>query len=108
MHLKNYFELNEPEFGKHYNCTHKSLKLGMLSSFDPHSMCTKVEWVTTKIGCTSCTNWTISFEVRGFQTKTHLLRRHFSYFNLFKLKTFFALNMHHSKPHPSNLSNFMC
>src|ERR1044072_5904292 len=44
----------------------------MVSSFDPHSMCAKVERMTEKTGCTSCTNWTISFKVRGFQTKTHL------------------------------------
>ena len=46
--------------------TRKRLKLGMVSSFDPHNMCAKVERVTTKTGCTSCTNWTISFEVWGF------------------------------------------
>src|SRR4051812_44624131 len=46
----------------------------MVSSFDPHSMCAKVERITAKTGCTSCTNWTISFKVRGFQTKTHLFK----------------------------------
>src|SRR3954469_450180 len=77
MYLMIYFELNDPVIGKHYNETQKRLKLGMVSSFDPHSMCAKVERITTKIGCTSCTNWTISFKVRGFQTKTHLFQRHF-------------------------------
>src|SRR3954469_21740091 len=76
----------------------KRLKLGMLSSFDPHNMCAKVERVTEKAVCTSCTNWTISFEVRGFQTKTHLLQRHFIFLNLFELKKSCAFNMHHSKP----------
>src|SRR3954464_6424575 len=71
----------------------------MVSSFYPHKMCANVERVTVKIGCTSCTNWTISFKVRGFQTKTHLLQRHFIFLKLFQLKTFFAFNMHHSKPH---------
>src|SRR3954463_11192869 len=71
----------------------------MVSSFDPHSMCAKVERITAKTGCTSCTNWTISFKVRGFKTKTHLFQRHFIFLNLFQLKTFFAFNMHHSKPH---------
>src|SRR3954468_18756626 len=101
-----YFELNDLEIGKHYNCTQKRLKLGMVSSFDPHNMCAKVEWVTTKTGCTSCTNWTISFEVRVFQRKTHLLQRYFIFLNLFQLKTFYAFNMHHSNPHTkiSNLS----
>ena len=56
----------------------KRLKLGKVSSFHPHSMCKKVERVTAKTGCTSCTNWTISFEVSEFQTKTHLLHRLFN------------------------------
>src|SRR3954469_8493084 len=72
MHLKIYFELNDPVIGKHYNGTQKRLKLAMVSSLYPHSMCAKVERITTKTGCTSCTNWTISFKVKGFQTKTHL------------------------------------
>ena len=38
----------------------------MVSSFHPHSMCEKVERVTTKTGCTSCTKRTISFELHGF------------------------------------------
>ena len=32
-------------------------KLGMVSSFHPHSMCKRVERVTTKTGRSSCTNW---------------------------------------------------
>src|SRR3954462_5663916 len=79
--------------------TQKRLKLGLVSSFDPHSMCAKVERITTKTGCTSCTNWIISFNVQGFKTKTHLLQRHFIFLNLFQLKTFFASNMQHPKPH---------
>src|SRR3954463_13946030 len=88
----------------------KRLKLGMVSSFDPHSMCAKVERITAKTGCTSCTNWTISFKVQGFQTKSHLFHRHFIFINLFQLKASFASNMHHSKPHPkiSTLSHFVC
>src|SRR3954465_11667121 len=66
------------------------LKLGMVSSFDPHNMCAKVEMITAKTGCNSCTNWTISFKVQGFLTKTHLLQRHFIFLSLFQLKTFFA------------------
>src|ERR1041384_2852832 len=79
--------------------TQKRLKLGMVSSFDPHNMCTKVERIKAKIGCTSCTKWTISFKVQGFQTKTQLLQRHFIFLSLFQLKTFFASNMQHKKPH---------
>ena len=64
--------------------TLKISKLGMVSSFHPQSMCKRVERVTAKTGRTSCTNCTISFEVSGFRTKTHLLQRHFffkSYYN---------------------------
>src|SRR3954466_11323132 len=106
MHLMICFELNDPEIGKHYNLTQKRLKLGMVSSFDPHNMCAKVERITGKTGCTSCTNWTISFKVQGFHTKTHLLQRHFIFLRLFKLKTFFASNMQHSKPHTENSTLF--
>src|SRR3954469_20112681 len=88
----------------------KRLKLGMVSSFDPHNMSAKVERITAKTGCTSCTNWTISFKVQGFQTKTHLLQGHFIFLNLFQLKTFFAINMNHSKTHTkiSTLSDIIC
>src|SRR3954462_8102198 len=99
MHLMIYFELNDPVIGKHYNLTQKRLKLGMVSSFYPHSMCAKFERITAKNGCTSCTNWTISFKVRRFHTKTCLFLRNFIVLNLFKLKTFFASNMQHSKLH---------
>src|SRR4051812_42296823 len=90
--------------------TQKRLKLGMVSSFDPHNMCAKVERITTKTGCTSCTNWTITFNVQRFQAKTHLLQRHFIFLTLFQLKTFFPSNMQHSKTHTyiSTLSDFVC
>src|SRR3954464_7666386 len=60
----------------------------MLSSFDPDNMCAKVESITAKTGCTSSTNWTISFKVKGFQTKTHLLQRHFIFLAYFKSRLF--------------------
>src|SRR3954465_15174945 len=105
-----YFELNDLEIRKHYNRTQKMLKLGMVSSFDPHNMCAKVERIAAKTGCTSSTNFTTSFKVEGFHTKTHLLQRHFFFLNLFQLKTFFSSNMQHSKPHTkiSTLSPFIC
>src|SRR3954471_14020225 len=89
--------------------TQKRLKLGMVSSFDPYHMCVKVERITAKTGCTSCTIWTISFKIQGFHTKTHLLQRHFILLILFQLKTFFASNMQLSKPHTENstLSDFI-
>src|ERR1044072_7525862 len=79
--------------------TQKRLKLGMVSLFYPHNMCAKGERITAKTGCTSCTNWDILFKVRGFKTKTHLFQRYFIFLSLFQLKTFFASNMQHSKPH---------
>ena len=77
--------------------TLKMLKLGMVSSFHPHSMCERVERVTAKTGRTSFTNWTIFFGVSGFRTRTHLLHWHFIFLNLFQLQTFFAFRTHHSK-----------
>ena len=78
MHLLICFELNGPEIEKLYKWTLKRFKLGMVSSFHPHSMGKRVESVTGKTGRTTCTNWTISFEVSGFRTKTDLLHRLFN------------------------------
>ena len=50
--------------------------------------CKKVERVTAKTWCTSCTKWTISFEVSGFRTKTHLLQRHFIFLTYFNSRLF--------------------
>ena len=41
MHLLICFELNDPKIKKHYKWTLKMLKLGIVSSFHPHSMCVK-------------------------------------------------------------------
>ena len=68
--------------------TQKRLKLGMVSSFDPYNMCASVERITAKTGCTSCTKWTFSFKVQGFQTKTHLLQRHFIFLSYFNSRLF--------------------
>ena len=105
-----FFELQDPEIEKHYKWTIKRLKVGMVSSFHPHSMCKKVERVTAKTGCTSCTKRTISFEVSGFHTETRLLQRDFILLNLFELHSFSVFKMHYSKPHHqfSTLSDFIC
>ena len=55
----------------------------MVSSFRPHSLCKRVESVTVKTRRTSCTNWTISFGVSGFRTRTHVLHGHFNVFQTF-------------------------
>ena len=87
----------------------KMLKLGMVSSFHPHSMCERVERVTAKTGRTSCTNWTISFEVSGFLTKL-ICYKGISFFELIWTHTFCVFKMHHSKPHHQfwTLSDFIC
>ena len=95
MRLMIYFQLNDPIIGMHYNLNSEKVQLGMVSSFDPHNMCAKVERITTKTACTACTNWTISLKVQGFQTNTHLFQRNFIFPNLFQLKTFFTSNMQH-------------
>ena len=98
MHLLVCFELNGPEIEKHCKWTMKSLKHGMVSSFHPHSMWKKVEKVTAKTGCTSCTNWTISFEVSGLRTRTHLLDRQFKVLITYYNSALFAFSRRHSKP----------
>ena len=105
-----FFKLNDPEIEKHYKWTPKRLKVGIISSFHPHSMCKKVERLTAKTGCTSCTKRTISFKVSGFHPETRLLQRDFILLNLFELHSFSMFKMHHSKPHHqfSTLSDFIC
>ena len=72
-------------------------------------MCKKVQRLTQKTGCTSCTKQTISFEVSGFHTEIRLLQRDFI-FNLFELHSFSVFKMHHSKPYHqfTTLSDFIC
>ena len=110
MHFWFFFQLNDPEIEKHFKWTQKRLKVGMVSSFDPHSMCKNVERVTAKTGCTSCTKRTISFEVSGFDTETRLLQRDFIFLNLFEPPCFSVFKMQHSKPHHQfiALSDFIC
>ena len=71
--------------------TMKMLKLGMVSSFHPHSLCERVDKGTAKTGCTSCTNWTISFEVSGFHTETRVLQKGFHFFELIWTPYFFCV-----------------
>ena len=78
----------------------------MVSSFHPHSMCKRVERVTAKTGSTSCTNWTISFGVSGFRTRTHLLHWHFIFFNLLQLQNF-VRSLHTIQSDVINFQNFL-
>ena len=95
---------------KAFKMNSERFQVGMVSSFHPHSMCEKVERVTAKTGCTSCTKWTISFEVWGFHTETRLLQRDFIFLNLFEHHSFSMFKMHHTKPHHqfSTLSDYIC
>ena len=78
----------------------------MISSFHPHSMCKRVERVTAKTGRTSCTNWTISFEVSGFRTRTHLLHGYFIFLNLLQVHTFLR-SVHTIQSVVINFQNFL-
>ena len=73
-------ELNDGEIENHYKMNSKNVGTWHDIIFRPHSMCKRVERVTAKTGRTSCTNWTISFGVSGFRTRTHLLHGHFNVF----------------------------
>ena len=110
MHLLIFLSYKTLKLKKHYKWTLKRLKVGMVSSFHPHSMWNKVERLTAKTGCTSCTKRTIFFEVSGFHMKTCLLQTDFIFLNLFELQTFCAFSMHHSKRRHqlSTISTFIC
>jgi len=78
----------------------------MVSSFHPHGMCKKVEMVTVKTGCTSCTNWTLSFEVSGFRTKTHLLHRLIKILTTYYNSRIFCIHFAKFKATSSNFNPF--
>ena len=66
----------------------------------------RISCVTAKTGRTSCTNWTISFEVSGFLTRTHLLHGHFIFLNLLQLQTFLR-TVHTIQSDVMNFQNFL-
>ena len=87
----------------------KGLKLAWYHNFTRIACSKKLKGLRQKTGCSSCAKWTISFEVSGCRTKTHLLHRDFI-FELIWTPYFVVFKMHHSKPHHqfSTLSNFIC
>ena len=92
---------------KHYKWTLKKLKLGMVSSFHPHRLFKKVEWVTAKTGCTSFTNWTISFEVFRFLTKLNSsVTKAFHFFKLITTPDFLCIQYAPFKATPSTFNHF--
>ena len=66
-------------------------------------MCKRVERVTAKTRRTSCTNWTISFGVSRFRTRTHLLHVHFNVFQTFLNSSLF---LHSVRIIQSDVINF--
>src|SRR3954463_11904039 len=89
--------------------TQKRLKLGMVSSFDSHNMCAKVERITTK-------NWMYFvykldhlFQSTRVSDETSSVTKTFHFSNLISTQDFFPSNMQHSKPHTeiSTLSDFV-
>ena len=70
-------------------------------------MCKKVERLTAKIGWTSCTKQTISFEVWGFHTETRLLQSDFIYFELIWTPLFFFVQNAPFKATPSIYNPFL-
>src|SRR3954469_14859636 len=72
--------------------TQKRLKLGMVSSFDPHNMCAKVERITAKTGCTSCTNWTIDlFQSTRVSHENSSVTKAFHFSKLISTQDFFCI-----------------
>src|SRR3954467_1671845 len=78
----------------------------MVSSFDPHSMCAKVERITAKTGCTSCTNGTISLKVRGFKKKT-ICFKGISFFQTYFNSTLFLHSICTIKSHILKFQPFL-
>ena len=85
-----YIELNDPVTGKHYNLTPKRLKLGMVSSFDTHSMCAKVERITKKLDALHVQTGPSLSKYKGFRRNSSVTKTfHFS--NLISTQDFFCI-----------------
>ena len=83
-----FFSTIRPWNWKAFQMNSEKVKVGMVTSFHPHSMCKKVERVTAKTRCTSCTKRTIYFEVSGFHTETRLLQRDFIFWTFLNSRLF--------------------
>ena len=105
------FELNDHEIEKHYKWSLKRLKVGMVSSFHPHSMCKKVERVTAKkLDALRVQNGQSLSKYQGFIRKLVCYKGISFFLNLFEVHSFSVFKMHHSNPHHqfSTLSDFIC
>ena len=63
------FELNDHEIEKHYKWSLKRLKVGMVSSFHPHSMCTKYRGLQQKLDALRVQNGQSLSKYQGFGRK---------------------------------------
>ena len=73
------FELNDHEIEKHYKWSLKRLKVGMVSSFHPHSMCKKVERVAEKLDALRVQNGQSVSKYQDFIRKLACYNRHFKW-----------------------------
>src|SRR3954466_11072701 len=87
--------------------THKRLKLGIVSSFDPHNMCAKVERITTKTGCTSCTNWSFSFKVQGLSDENSCVTKTFHFSKHISTQDYFCIQHATFKATYLNFNRFL-
>src|SRR3954469_13422008 len=71
--------------------TQKRLNLGMVSSFNPHNMCAKVERITTKTGCTSCTKLDHLFQITRVSDENSSVTKTFHFSKLISTQDFFSI-----------------
>ena len=69
MHLMICFQLNDLEIGKATTWTQKMLKLGIVSSFDPHNMCARVERIRQKLDALRVQTGPSLSKYKGFRRK---------------------------------------
>src|ERR1041385_100345 len=95
---------------KHYNWTQKRLKLGKVSSFDPHNMCAKVERITAKNWMHFVYKLDHLFQSIRVSNENSSVTTTFHFSKIISTQDFFAFNMYHSKPHTkiSTLFDFIC
>ena len=82
--FNDFFELNDLEIKNSTNELWKGWNLAWYHNFTHIPCAKKFRGLPEKLDATSCTDWTISFEVSGFRTKTRLLQRisiFLTYFN---------------------------
>src|SRR3954463_13058196 len=111
MHLMIYFELNDLEIGKQYTTElTKGLHLEWYHHLTHIIRVQKLRGLRKKLDALRVLTVPSLLKYEGLRRKLMCFKRHFIFLNLFQLKTYYAFNMHHSKPHTeiSTLSNFIC